>query len=160
MPSFDIVSLADSVELGNSVTQTNKELQTRFDFKDSSAKLEINNLELIIYADNDFQLEQIRSILLNKLSKRTVDVRVLGDAKLDKISGGKLKQTITIRNGIPTDMAKAMIKFIKDLGLKTQASIQGDLIRVSGTKKDDLQLVMQKVKGHASIPVQFNNFRD
>ena len=161
MPSFDVVCEADMVEVKNAVEQSMKEIITRFDFKGSSAKVEQKEHELTAYADAEFQLEQVRDVLINKLGKRKVDVRFLEDGKIEKIGGDKVKQVIKVKNGIETDDAKKIVRTIKDSKLKVQASIQGDAVRVTGAKRDDLQAAMAMLrKDVADLPLEFNNFRD
>jgi uncharacterized protein YajQ (UPF0234 family) len=161
MPSFDVVSEADMIEVKNAVEQSNKEISTRFDFKGSSAKVEQKENELTAFADADFQLSQVRDVLTGKLSKRKVDVRFLDAGKIEKIGGDKVKQVIKIRNGIESDAAKKIVKVIKDSKLKVQASIQGEAVRVTGAKRDDLQATMALLrKDVADLPLEFNNFRD
>ncbi|MBZ2206910.1 YajQ family cyclic di-GMP-binding protein [Massilia soli] len=161
MPSFDVVSEADMIEVKNAVEQSNKEITTRFDFKGSSAKVEQKEAELTAYADSDFQLSQVRDVLINKMSKRKVDVRFLDEGKIEKIGGDKVKQVIKVKNGIETDDAKKIVKVIKDSKMKVQASIQGESVRVTGAKRDDLQAAMQMLrKDVPDMPLEFNNFRD
>ena len=161
MPSFDVVCEADMVEVKNAVEQSNKEITTRFDFKGSSAKVEQKEHELTAYADAEFQLDQVRDVLVNKLGKRKVDVRFLEDGKIEKIGGDKVKQVIKVKNGIETDDAKKIVRVIKDSKMKVQASIQGDAVRVTGAKRDDLQAAMAMLrKDVADLPLEFNNFRD
>ena len=161
MPSFDVVSEADMIEVKNAVEQSNKEITTRFDFKGSSAKVEQKDNELTAFADADFQLEQVRDVLINKLSKRKVDVRFLDPGKIEKIGGDKVKQVIKIKNGIESDDAKKIVRVIKDSKMKVQASIQGDAVRVTGAKRDDLQAAMAMLrKDVPDMPLEFNNFRD
>jgi uncharacterized protein YajQ (UPF0234 family) len=161
MPSFDVVSEADMVEVKNAVEQTNKEIIGRFDFKGSSAKVEQKEAELTAYADAEFQLEQVRDVLTNKLSKRKVDVRFLDLGKIEKIGGDKVKQVIKIKNGIETEDAKKITRVIKDSKMKVQASIQGESVRVTGAKRDDLQAAMAMLrKDVPDMPLEFNNFRD
>jgi uncharacterized protein YajQ (UPF0234 family) len=161
MPSFDVVSEADMIEVKNAVEQSNKEITTRFDFKGSSAKVEQKDAELTAFADSDFQLSQVRDVLTNKLSKRKVDVRFLDTGKIEKIGGDKVKQVIKIKNGIESDAAKKIVKVIKDSKLKVQASIQGEAVRVTGAKRDDLQATMALLrKDVPDMPLEFNNFRD
>jgi hypothetical protein len=161
MPSFDVVSEADMNEVRNAVDQANKEITTRFDFKGSSAKGEQKEAELTVFADSEFQLNQVKDVLTNKLSKRKVDVRFLDEGKIEKISGDKLKQAIKVRNGIESDSAKKIVKVIKDSKLKVQASIQGESVRVTGAKRDDLQSAIALLrKDVADLPLEFNNFRD
>ena len=161
MPSFDVVSEADMIEVKNAVEQSNKEITTRFDFKGSSAKVEQKDNELTAFADADFQLEQVRDVLTNKLAKRKVDVRFLDEGKIEKIGGDKVKQVIKVKNGIETEDAKKIVKVIKDSKMKVQASIQGESVRVTGAKRDDLQAAMAMLrKDVPDMPLEFNNFRD
>jgi cyclic-di-GMP-binding protein len=161
MPSFDIVSEVNKVELKNVVEQVNKEIIGRFDFKGSDSRLEQKELELTLYADDDFKLAQVTDILNNKCAKRGVDLRLLDFKNKEKISGDKVKQIINVKNGIASDLAKKVVKTIKDSKMKVQASIQGEAVRVTGAKKDDLQATMQLVKASVTeVPVQFENFRD
>lgn len=161
MPSFDVVSEVNKVELTNSLDQANKEITNRFDFKGSDARIESKELELTIYADDDFKLGQVKEVLINKMTKRGIDTRVLEDGTKEKVSGNKMKETITVKNGIAQDLGKKMVKLIKDSKMKVQASIQGETVRVTGAKRDDLQQAMQLLKdGISEIPLQFNNFRD
>jgi uncharacterized protein YajQ (UPF0234 family) len=161
MPSFDVVSEADMIEVKNAVEQSNKEITTRFDFKGSSAKVEQKENELTAFADSDFQLSQVRDVLTNKLAKRKVDVRFLDTGKIEKIGGDKVKQLIKIKNGIETDDAKKIVRVLKDSKMKVQASIQGEAVRVTGAKRDDLQAAMALLrKDVPDMPLEFNNFRD
>jgi uncharacterized protein YajQ (UPF0234 family) len=161
MPSFDVVSEADMIEVKNAVEQSNKEITTRFDFKGSSAKVEQKENELTAFADSDFQLSQVRDVLTNKLAKRKVDVRFLDNGKIEKIGGDKVKQVIKIKNGIETDDAKKIVRVIKDSKMKVQASIQGEAVRITGAKRDDLQAAMALLrKDVPEMPLEFNNFRD
>ncbi|WMJ10050.1 YajQ family cyclic di-GMP-binding protein [Nitrosomonas sp. sh817] len=161
MPSFDIVSEVDKQEVRNAVDQVNKEVSTRFDFKGSDARVEQTDYQLTIFADDEFKLEQVLDILRTKLTKRNVDVRCLDKGVMEKISGNKVKQTVTVKTGVETELAKKIIKHIKDSKLKVQASIQGDVVRVSGAKKDVLQEAIQLIKKTENgYPLQFQNFRD
>ncbi len=161
MPSFDVVCEADMVEVKNAIEQSNKEITTRFDFKGSSAKVEQKEHEITAYADAEFQLDQVRDVLTNKLAKRKVDVRFLDEGKVEKIGGDKVKQVIKVKNGIETDDAKKIVRVIKDSKMKVQASIQGDAVRVTGAKRDDLQAAMAMLrKDVVDLPLEFNNFRD
>lgn len=161
MPSFDITSEVNKVELRNAVDQANKEIQNRFDFKGSDARVELAELDLTLFADDDFKLQQVMDVFTGKLAKRNVDVRVLDPKDPEKISGNKVKQPVAVKNGIASDKAKSIVKLIKDAKLKVQASIQGEAVRVSGAKKDDLQAAIQLVrKSVTDIPLQFGNFRD
>ena len=161
MPSFDIVSEVNKVELKNAVEQANKEITNRFDFKGSDARIEQSELELTVYADDDFKLKQVMEVLTGKMAKRNVDVRALDPQDVEKISGDKVKQVIKVREGLEQEVAKKIIKLIKDAKLKVQGSIQGTSVRVTGAKKDDLQAAINMVrKSVTEVPVQFNNFRD
>jgi uncharacterized protein YajQ (UPF0234 family) len=161
MPSFDVVSEADMIEVKNAVEQSNKEITTRFDFKGSSAKVEQKDNELTAFADADFQLSQVRDVLTNKLAKRKVDVRFLDAGKIEKIGGDKVKQVIKIKNGLETEAAKKITRIIKDSKMKVQASIQGESVRVTGAKRDDLQAAMAMLRKEVKdTPLEFNNFRD
>ena len=161
MPSFDIVSEANQVEVRNAVDQANKEITTRFDFKGSDACVEQKEHELTAYADSDFQLGQVRDVLTNKMAKRNVDVRFLDLGKIEKIGGDKVKQVIKVKNGIETDAAKKIQRIIKDSKIKVQASIQGESVRVQGAKRDDLQATITLLKKEVTdLPLEFNNFRD
>jgi len=161
MPSFDIVSQVNQQEVKNAVEQANKEVSNRFDFKGSDARVEQADLQLTVYADDEFKLGQVTDVLRTRLSKRNVDVRSLEPGAIEKISGDKLKRPIVVKVGVPQDKAKQIQKLIKDAKLKVAASIQGDAVRVSGAKKDDLQAAMQLVRTSVTdLPLQFINFRD
>lgn len=161
MPSFDVVSEANMVEVKNAIEQANKEISTRFDFKGSDARVELKENNLTLFADDDFKLGQAKDVLLNKLAKRNVDVRFLDYGKIEKISGDKLKQSVTIKKGVAGDLAKKIVQTIKDAKLKVQASIQGEAVRVSGAKRDGLQAVMALLRKEiTTAPLDFNNFRD
>ena len=161
MPSFDIVSEVDKQEVRNAVDQVNKEVGARFDFKGSDARVEQSDYQLTVYADDEFKLEQILDILRTRLTKRNVDVRCLDKGKVEKISGNKVKQLVTVKTGLETELAKKIIKQIKDSKLKVQASIQGEAVRVTGAKKDVLQEAIQLIrKSIDNFPLQFQNFRD
>ena len=161
MPSFDVVSEADMIEVKNAVEQSNKEITTRFDFKGSDARVEHKENELTAFADSEFKLSQVRDVLTNKLTKRKVDVRFLDEGDIKKIGGDKVKQIIKIKNGIESDDAKKIVRVIKDSKMKVQASIQGEAVRVTGAKRDDLQAAMTMLrKDVPDMPLEFNNFRD
>ncbi len=161
MPSFDITSEVNKVELKNAIDQSNKEITNRFDFKGSDARIEQNELQLTVYADDDFKLKQVMDVFQGKCAKRGVDVRALDPKDAEKISGNKVKQLVDVKNGIEQEIAKRIVKLIKDAKIKVQASIQGEAVRVSGAKKDDLQGAIQLVKSSVKeIPLQFGNFRD
>lgn len=161
MPSFDIVSEVDKQEVRNAVDQVNKEISTRFDFKGSDARVEQTDLQLTVFADDDFKLEQILDIMRTKLTKRSIDVRCLDKGQIEKISGNKIKQVVTVKTGLDADLAKKIVRILKDSKLRAQASIQGETVRVTGTKKDVLQEAIQYVKKSINdFPLQFQNFRD
>jgi cyclic-di-GMP-binding protein len=161
MPSFDIVSEVNKVEVRNAVDQTNKEVSTRFDFKGSDARVELAEKALTLFADDDFKLSQVSDILTAKLTKRGVDIRSLEYGEIEKVSGNKVKRVATLRIGVDAELAKKIVRMIKDGKIKVQASIQGDAVRVSGGKRDDLQRAIALVKQQVTdIPLQFGNFRD
>ncbi len=161
MPSFDIVSEVDKQEVRNAVDQVNKEVSTRFDFKGSDARVEQAEYVLTVYADTEFQLDQVQDILAQKLSKRGVDVKCLDIGGVEKVSGNKVKRSVTVKTGVETELAKKIVKCIKDSKMKVQASIQGDSVRVSGAKRDTLQEAIGLVKKTITdFPLQFQNFRD
>ena len=160
MPSFDIVSEVDSHELQNAIDQVNRELNNRFDFKDSNASLTLNEKEMILSAENSFQVEQINRILEEKFSRRKIDTRCLQREEINE-SNNRAQQIIHICQGISKEDAKQIVKKIKEQKIKVQASIQGDEVRVSGKKRDDLQRVIQLLKEtEKKLPLQFINFRD
>jgi uncharacterized protein YajQ (UPF0234 family) len=161
MPSFDIVSEVDKQEVRNAVEQSNKEISTRFDFKGSDSRVEQSEYALTLFADDEFKLKQVYDVINAKLAKRGVDVRCLELGKIEKVSGNKVKQGITVRVGIEAELAKKIVRLIKDSKLKVQASIQGNAVRVSGAKRDTLQEAIQLVKKtNYSLPLQFQNYRD
>lgn len=161
MPSFDVVSEADAVEVRNALEQANKEISTRFDFKGSDARIEHKERELTAFADDDFKLGQVRDVLVGKLAKRNVDVRFLDYGTVQKIGGDKVKQPITVRHGVSSEHAKKIVRLVKDSKLKLQASIQGDAVRISGGKRDDLQSAIALLKKAIDdVPLSFTNFRD
>ena len=161
MPSFDTVCEANTVELRNAVDNAAKEIHTRFDFKGTSAALELKDKEITLFGDAVFQLAQVEDILRAKLAKRSVDLRFLDKGEPQKIGGDKLKQIIKVRNGIESEAAKKISRMLKDSKLKVQAAIQGDAVRVSGAKRDDLQAAMAMIRQDmADLPLSFNNFRD
>jgi len=163
MPSFDIVSEVNQVEVRNAIDQCNKEVTNRFDFKGSDARVEINDKEksLTVFGDDEFKLGQVRDVLTGRLAKRGIDVRCLESGKIETISGNKVKQSVKVREGIDQELGKKIAKLIKDSKLKVQGSIQGDVVRVSGAKKDLLQDAIALVrKTITDFPLQFKNFRD
>jgi hypothetical protein len=161
MPSFDIVSEANQVELRNAVEQSNKEIANRFDFKGSDARIEQGDDALTLFADDDFKLGQVYDILTAKLAKRNVDVRFLERGEVEKVGGNKVKQSVAVKEGVGGELGKKIVRILKDGKLKVQASIQGEAVRVSGAKKDVLQEAIALVrKSVTDVPLQFNNFRD
>ncbi len=161
MPSFDTVCEANLVEVKNAVENAAKEIATRFDFKGTSAAIELKDKDITMFGDAEFQLTQVEDILRNKLTKRNVDVRFLDKGDVQKIGGDKVKQVVKVRNGIESDAAKKIQRLIKDSKLKVQAAIQGDAVRVTGAKRDDLQAAMAAIrKDMDDLPLSFNNFRD
>lgn len=161
MPSFDTVLEADFVEVKNAVDNSAKEIGTRFDFKGSSAGLELKDKEITLFGDADFQLQQVEDILRNKLTKRNVDVRFMDVQPSQKIGGDKVKQVVKIKNGIESELAKKIQKLIKESKMKVQAAIHGDAVRITGAKRDDLQAAMALIRKELpDHPLSFNNFRD
>jgi uncharacterized protein YajQ (UPF0234 family) len=160
MPSFDTVSEVDMHEVTNAIDQAKRELTTRWDFKNIQAGFELDGTGITLSAEQDFQLEQMIDILRMAFTKRGLDVRSLTEA-VDSKSGKQVKKTYTIAQGIDQATAKKIVKLIKDAKLKVQAAIQGEKVRVTGKKRDDLQQVMTLLKGaEIEMPLQFNNFRD
>lgn len=160
MPSFDIVSQIDNHEITNAVDQANREVTTRFDFKGTNARLELSKDQITLVAPTDFQLKQVDEILRNKLAKRQVDIRSMHYHEIN-LSLSEAKQTIDVKQGMDTEEAKKIVKLIKDAQLKVQAAIQGDQVRVTGKKRDDLQAVIAMLRSaKVDIPLQFVNFRD
>ncbi len=161
MPSFDTVCEPNMVEVRNAVDTSAKEIGTRFDFKGTSASIELKDKEITSIGDSDFQIDQINDILRSKLTKAGVDARFLDVGKVEKIGGDKVKQVVKVKNGIETEDAKKITRLIKDSKIKVQASIQGDAVRVTGTKRDDLQATMAMLrKDMPDLPLSFDNFRD
>ena len=161
MPSFDTVCDPDMVEVKNAVENAAKEIGTRLDFKGTSAAIELKDKDITLLGDAEFQLQQVEDILRNKLTKRNVDVRFLDVGKVEKMGGDKVKQVVKVKSGIAGDDAKKIQKLIKESKLKVQAAIQGDSVRVTGAKRDDLQAVMALLrKDMADLPLSFDNFRD
>ena len=167
MPSFDTVLEPNFVELRNAVDQSNKEISTRFDFKGSAAKIELTEKgakerDLMLHADSDFQIGQVKDVLLAKLAKRGVDVRFLDDsAKIEKVGGDKVRQPVGVKCGIDSELAKKIQLLVKQSKLKVQAAIQGDTVRVTGAKRDELQAVVALLRREVTdVPLKFDNFRD
>jgi uncharacterized protein YajQ (UPF0234 family) len=161
MPSFDTVLEADLVKVKNAVENAAKEIATRFDFKGTPASIELKDKDITLIGDSDFQIDQINDILRNKLTKAGVDVRFLDIGKVEKIGGDKVKQVSKVRNGIETEQAKKIQQLIKGSKIKVQASIQGDAVRITGAKRDDLQAAQALIRAEISdFPISFNNQRD
>jgi cyclic-di-GMP-binding protein len=163
MPSFDTVSELDWVEINNALDQANKEISTRFDFKGSDSRIELNQKDktMTVYADDDFKLGQVDDVLLNKFAKRGVDSRSIEKGKPEKIGGDKVKRVDKLKEGLESELAKKVVKLLKDSKMKVSGSIQGNAVRVTGNKKDDLQAAMALIKKDITeLPLQFNNFRD
>jgi cyclic-di-GMP-binding protein len=163
MPSFDTVSELNWVEIKNALDQVNKEVTTRFDFKGSDARVELNEKDKIftVFADDDFKLTQIDDVLLNKFAKRGVDSRSIEKGKTEKIGGDKVKRIDKLKEGLETELAKKVVKVLKESKMKVSGAIQGNAVRVTGGKRDDLQAAMALIKSEITeLPLQFNNFRD
>jgi uncharacterized protein YajQ (UPF0234 family) len=160
MPSFDVVSEVDMHEVTNAVDQASREVTTRFDFKGTNARFELAESVVTMKAEAEFQLQQMLDILQTKLSRRGVDIACLELDEPQK-SGKEVQQTVTIRQGLDSELAKKIVKLIKEAKLKVQAAIQGEKVRVTGKKRDDLQSVIALLKdAKIGLPLQFNNFRD
>ena len=161
MPSFDVVSEIDQHELSNAIDQMNREIGNRYDFKGSDAKIVISDDALNVEAESEFQINQIEEIIYSKLAKRDIDTRCLEKGKIEE-RGKRAYQTISVRQGIDKELARKMVKMVKDMKMKVQAAVQGDQVRITGKKRDDLQQVMAMLKAADSIdlPLQFTNFRD
>lgn len=161
MPSFDTVCEPNMVEVKNAVENTAKEIGTRFDFKGTSAGIDLKDKDITLFGDAEFQLSQVLDVLTAKLTKRSVDVRFLDQGDVQKIGGDKVKQVVKVRSGIETETSKKITRAVKDSKLKVQASIQGDAVRVTGAKRDDLQAAMALIrKDVTDVPLSFDNFRD
>lgn len=161
MPSFDVVSEIDKPELSNAVNQANKEISNRFDFKGTDARVEQSESRLTVFAASDFQVKQAVDVLCNKLAKRGIDLACLDYQEIEEVGGGTARQVIDLKEGINSDLGRKLVKQIKDQKLKVQTAIQGEQLRVTGKKRDDLQSVMAFLReSKTGIPLQFNNFRD
>ncbi len=160
MPSFDIVSEVDTHEVSNAVDQANREVGTRFDFKSSDAKYELEGTDIVMNAEAEFQLQQMLDILQTKLSRRNVDIACLEVDKVE-VTGKRTHQKVTLRQGVDKELARKIVKLIKDGKYKVQAAIQGEKVRVTGKKRDDLQKVIAMLgEADLDLPLQFDNFRD
>ncbi len=161
MPTFDISSEVDMVALRNALEGANRKITNRYDFKGTNAHIEQNEKLLTLHADNDFQIDQMKQILLPEMTAKKIDVRCLEHGELQKVGGNKVKQELRVRVGVEQDLAKKIVKHIKDAKLKAQASIQGDVVRVTGKKRDDLQDCIALVRKEITdYPLQYGNFRD
>ena len=163
MPSFDTKLDPNLESVGNAVDTTAKEIGTRFDFKGTSAAVEFKKKEkeVIVFGDSDFQIDQVRDVLFNKLTKQKVDIRFMDIGKVEKIGGDKVKQVLKVKAGIEAELAKKIVKVIKDSKMKVNASIQGEEVRIQGNKRDDLQAAMALLKKEVNdVPLSFDNFRD
>ncbi|HEY8049489.1 MAG TPA: YajQ family cyclic di-GMP-binding protein [Ramlibacter sp.] len=161
MPSFDTVCEPNMVEVRNAVDNAAKEIGTRFDFKGTSAAIELKDKEITLYGDAEFQLGQVHDILVGKMAKRGVDVRFLDKGDVVKMGGDKVKQPLKVLSGIESDLARKIQRLVKDSKLKVQAQIQGDAVRIQGAKRDDLQAAIALIRKEVTdVPLAFNNFRD
>ena len=163
MPSFDTKLDPNLESVGNAVDTTAKEIGTRFDFKGTSAAVEFKkkDKEVVVLGDSDFQIDQVRDVLFNKLTKQKVDIRFMDIGKVEKIGGDKVKQVLKVKAGIESELAKKIVKIIKDSKMKVNASIQGEEVRIQGNKRDDLQAVMALLRKEIDdAPLSFDNFRD
>ncbi len=160
MPSFDVVSKVDNHEVTNAIDQVNREINTRFDLKGTDTRLELSKNTITLIAPTDFQLKQVNEILRNKLAKRNVDIRSL-DYKPAEIKLNEARQVVDVKQGLDTETAKKVVKSIKEANLKVQATIQGEQVRVTGKKRDDLQAAIAYLReAKLNLPLQFENFRD
>lgn len=160
MPSFDIVSEVNGHELSNAVDQTNREISNRYDFKGSDARVEQEDMTLTLHAQAEFQIRQMMDIMLQRLSKRGIDVQALEEGTVEE-SGGRARMPVVVRQGIDTERARKLVKRIKETRLKVQAAVQGEQVRVTGKKRDDLQQVIGMLReADVGLPLQFVNFRD
>ena len=162
MPSFDAKLDPNLESVGNAVDTSAKEIGTRFDFKGTSAAVEFKKKEkeVIVFGDSDFQIDQVRDVLFNKLTKQKVDIRFMDVGKVEKIGGDKVKQVVKIKAGIDSELAKKVVKAIKDSKMKVTASIQGEEVRITGNKRDDLQAAQGLIKKELDYPFDFGNYRD
>ncbi|WP_341675662.1 YajQ family cyclic di-GMP-binding protein [Niveibacterium sp. SC-1] len=161
MPSFDVTNEVNFVEVRNALDQANKEITNRFDFKGSDARVELNDKALTLFADTDFQLDQVWDVLTGKFAKRGVDVRCMEPGDIEKVSGNKVKRGVAVKNGIESELAKKIVRILKDSKLKVQGSIQGESVRVTGAKRDILQEAIALLrKSIDDFPLQFGNFRE
>ncbi len=161
MPSFDVVSQVDRQEIDNAVNQTRKEISQRYDFKGTKTTIDIEKDSLHVVSDDDFKVKAVVDVLQSKFVRRGISLKALVYGKIEPAAGGLAKQTITVQQGIDADHARQLVKLVKDTKLKVQTQIQGDQLRISGKKRDDLQQVIQLLKAQDfDLPLQFLNFRD
>jgi cyclic-di-GMP-binding protein len=161
MPSFDVVSIVDPQEIDNALNQTRKEIGQRYDFKGTKTEIREEENAIHITSDDDFKVKAVVDVLQSKLVRRGINLKALVYGKIEPAAGGLAKQTITVQQGIDTDKARAIVKLVKDSKIKVQSQIQGDQVRISGKKRDDLQAAIQLLKAQdLGLPVQFINFRD
>jgi cyclic-di-GMP-binding protein len=161
MPSFDVVSIVDPQEIDNALNQTRKEIGQRYDFKGTKTEIREEENAIHITSDDDFKVKAVVDVLQSKLVRRGINLKALVYGKIEPAAGGLAKQTITVQQGIDTDKARAIVKLVKDSKIKVQSQIQGDQVRISGKKRDDLQAAIQLLKGQdLELPLQFINFRD
>jgi len=161
MPSFDIVSQVDRQEVANAVNQARKEIEQRYDLKNSQTEIEVEKDEIRIISDDEYKLKAVVDVLQSKMVRRNISLKALVYATVEPASGGRAKQTITVQQGIPIERAREIVKLVKDSKVKVQAQIQGDQVRVSGKKRDDLQAVIQLLKQRdMTPPLQYVNYRD
>jgi uncharacterized protein YajQ (UPF0234 family) len=161
MPSFDVVSQVDRQEVDNAVNQTRKEISQRYDFKGTKTTIDIDKDSLHVLSDDDFKVKAVVDVLQSKFVRRGISLKALVYGKIEPAAGGLAKQTITVQQGIDADHARQIVKLVKDTKLKVQTQIQGDQLRISGKKRDDLQQVIQLLKAQdLDLPLQFVNFRE
>ena len=161
MPSFDVVCEADTIEVRNALDQANREIGNRFDFKGSNSRVEFSEFEITIHAEDEFKAGQVMDILNTKMAKRNVNLDFLKPGEVKEVGGNKVVQPVTLQNGIDTDLARKLVKLIKATKIKVQSAIQGDQLRITGKKRDDLQEVMAFLKEqNLDRPLQYVNFRD
>lgn len=160
MPSFDVVSELNRHELANAVDQANREVENRFDFKGSGAKFELADFIVTLEAPSEFQVKQMLAILTDKLARRKIDVAAMAPEQ-PEVALNKTRQKVVMRHGVDSEHARKIVKLVKDSKIKVQAAIQGEQVRVTGKKRDDLQQVIQLLKGSSlDLPLQYTNFRD
>jgi uncharacterized protein YajQ (UPF0234 family) len=161
MPSFDVVSQVDLQEVDNAVNQTRKEIGQRYDFKGTKTEIALEDDSIQIVSEDDFKVKAAVDILQSKIARRGVSLKALVYGKIEPAAGGRAKQTITVQQGIAIEKARQIVKLVKDAKLKVQSQIQGDQVRVSGKKRDDLQAVIQLLKAQdLDLPLQFINYRE